>query len=479
VQLHSNNPALAVPAAVQVEDGRASAQFTVRSQTSDQDTTATIIAADEESGQSTPVSVVGIRPDSLSCLPKVVPAGGQAVCELRLNSSAIATSLNLDLASSSETLRLPARVRTRPLQATLTFVAAADPAAGDQSVTISARFGANQAQDTITIQGGTAPVLTAPERQLSAAGAPVAFTVSAVDPAGSAVQLTAANLPAGASFDAASGRFEWTPAEDQRGSYDLTFSGTNSQNTSASRHVSVEVDSGAPAITDLANTATKSKEEVCSAGGMATLTGKRLASSDRPWADDSGAVTELGGVKVLVNGAPVPVLYTAAGKVNFLCPAVPSGSPLHVSVENAAGRFDAPDGMERTATPGIFSIDGSGAGQAAVTFAGTGDVAAVRSYRVQGQPAQPGDQLSILATGIGAAADPSTGLRAVVKIGGLSADVESIGPSSSAGVYELRFTLPAAVPAEDEVPLTIQVAQPDGQVIESNRVTIAVEAVRP
>jgi hypothetical protein len=53
------------------------------------------------------------------------------------------------------------------------------------------------------------------------------FTVNATDPDGDGITLSAANLPPGASFDAQSGVFSWTPTLSQEGVYTVTFNATD------------------------------------------------------------------------------------------------------------------------------------------------------------------------------------------------------------------------------------------------------------
>ena len=51
----------------------------------------------------------------------------------------------------------------------------------------------------------------------------VTFTVSAIDPDGNNFTLSALNLPSGASFDAQTGVFSWTPSLSQSGVHVVTF----------------------------------------------------------------------------------------------------------------------------------------------------------------------------------------------------------------------------------------------------------------
>ena len=70
----------------------------------------------------------------------------------------------------------------------------------------------------------------------------------AVDPNDLPVQLTAHGIPAGASFEAAGGGFNWIPDESQMGQYAITFTASNSAGQSSTLQVPVKVDSGKPSL---------------------------------------------------------------------------------------------------------------------------------------------------------------------------------------------------------------------------------------
>lgn len=53
------------------------------------------------------------------------------------------------------------------------------------------------------------------------------FTISASDVDGDSLAYSASNMPTGASFDAVSGAFSWTPADGQAGTYVITFEATD------------------------------------------------------------------------------------------------------------------------------------------------------------------------------------------------------------------------------------------------------------
>ncbi len=132
-------------------------------------------------------------------------------------------------------------------------------------------------------------------------GKPMSFTVSASDPAGFPVVLSASGLAGGATFDPGTGRFSWTPAQSQQGIYSIRLTATNSIKASSTGYLTLVVGTGKPVITGIRNAASMA-QPACSPGSAASLTGRWLASNGAPVSDPSGAVTELGGTRVKVNG---------------------------------------------------------------------------------------------------------------------------------------------------------------------------------
>lgn len=75
-------------------------------------------------------------------------------------------------------------------------------------------------------------------------GAPLAFDVSASDPLGGAPSLHADGLPTGATFldrGNSTGHFEWTPGFDQAGDYDVVFTATRGDGSSAAATTRITV----------------------------------------------------------------------------------------------------------------------------------------------------------------------------------------------------------------------------------------------
>lgn len=89
-----------------------------------------------------------------------------------------------------------------------------------------------------------APVLTLPPDPTAAEGALLRFDVTAVDPDGDMVTLTAAGLPVGAAFHDdgdGTGNFAWVPGYDQAGVYVVVFTATGMPGAAATAPLTITV----------------------------------------------------------------------------------------------------------------------------------------------------------------------------------------------------------------------------------------------
>ena len=88
-----------------------------------------------------------------------------------------------------------------------------------------------------------APEFTAPteNRYNAKVGEAIQFTVAATDADQEEVTLSAANLPEGAAFDAATGKFTWTPSDAQLGSAKVTFTATDAKGVAATKEVTFNI----------------------------------------------------------------------------------------------------------------------------------------------------------------------------------------------------------------------------------------------
>ena len=208
---------------------------------------------------------------------------------------------------------------------------------------------------------------------------------------------------------------------------------------------------------------------------FASVQGSWLATPGSLLAEPSGAALELGGVTVKINGQAAPVLFSSASLVSFLCPALAPGTQLSLIVEPPAGATEPLTASMQAVSPTILSLDGSGQGQGLLSFSDTGELAMERNYRVNGHPAQPGDEVLIWATGLGGAASAETVL---VKIGEVYAGVEAVQPVvGHAGLSAISVRVPLASIAGDAVPVQLELSTPDSGRVTSNTVTAAFESI--
>jgi uncharacterized protein (TIGR03437 family) len=140
------------------------------------------------------------------------------------------------------------------------------------------------------------------------------------------------------------------------------------------------------------------------------------------------------------------------------------------------------------ATPGIFTLDGSGKGQGAILIANTGKLAMPPVAGIPGQLAAPGGWVSIYATGLGATdVNVPTGAPAPLKplakvtapldvlVDGQKAEVNFAGLAPGYnGLYVVNAQVPASASPGNAVPVQIAVHLPDGTVALSNSVTIGI-----
>jgi uncharacterized protein (TIGR03437 family) len=234
----------------------------------------------------------------------------------------------------------------------------------------------------------------------------------------------------------------------------------------------------APSIGWVANAASQ-RQGAVSPGEIITLHGASGGPPD--WAglelDDSGLVArELSGMRLLFDGIPSPLLYVSNSQVNAVVPyEVGSGSATTLQLEYNGVRSAGWGIPVVPAAPGIFTLDMTGKGQAAVLN---------QDHSINGplNPAAPGSVIQIFATGEGmtmpggitggVAGDESNRPRlpVAVSIGGLDAAVVYAGssPGSIAGLLQVNAVVPAGVAAGDAVAIGLMVesaASPDGPTI--------------
>jgi uncharacterized protein (TIGR03437 family) len=438
------------------------AQFTVRP--ADQTSAGLATTA------STATTTSSVLPTELFCLPKQLQAGDTFNCEVQLSSPNLKAGTDLTVSASDPLMQVPAVISPRPGQSTLSFAATVSPQAQTNSTVLAVSLASASAPDTVQVNAKPTPVLTVPGRQLAIYGSKLSFNVTAASGLGATLYLSAPNLPSGAFFNGGSGAFAWTPNSSQKGSWTISFSAIDLHGNTATKTVSIEVGDGRPKIERVVQAAGNASGLVCIPGSLAAIYGTWLSSSVA--SDPTGGSITLAGTKVSFGGTYAAVVYAAPTELIVVCPAVTSAS---VTVETSSGRSLPVNIQIQDRAPGIFTVDGSGKGQASASIQGGFLIAAPRNYLYAAEPAQPGDQLAISVTGL----DPNTSFPISAKIGDLTVAADWIKPVAGwAGVMEVGITIPAAAQTGDTVSLVLQQARLNGTWVISNSASIAIEAVR-
>jgi uncharacterized protein (TIGR03437 family) len=235
-------------------------------------------------------------------------------------------------------------------------------------------------------------------------------------------------------------------------------------------------------ITSILNGASFAKTQPVSPGSLVSIFGSSFAVANASFGATSIPLPlRLGGDSVTFNGIPAPLLFVNATQINAQVPGnLPTGTASVVVSIN--GNTTPPFPLQVAAVaPGIFTTD-SGTGQA-IAINSDGSLAAV-SGSIPGfaaHPANPGDVLIILGTGLGAVTPPisdgaassdtlrQTNTMPRLSIGGANAQVLFSGLSPQfVGVNQVNVVVPNV--ASGVVPLQIEV----NGALTSSQVTIAV-----
>ena len=217
-------------------------------------------------------------------------------------------------------------------------------------------------------------------------------------------------------------------------------------------------------------------------GSIATLYGTSLAANTVAAAAGDLPYT-LGGVTVQVNGYPAALYYVSPAQIDFQVPFELEGyNSATVSVLNGTLLSASVTVRVAVAAPALFSTNGSGMGQGAITIATSGVLAAPAGAFPGSRPASHGEPLSIYCTGMGPVSRIfGDGVPApvspvaitqfpTVTIGGVAAPVLFSGLAPGAvGLYQVNVLVPSGTPAGDAVPVVVTINGTN-----SNAVTVAV-----
>ena len=141
-------------------------------------------------------------------------------------------------------------------------------------------------------------------------GSPARFTANALDDQGLPVSMAVVTKPNDATFDLNTGVFEWTPADRDLGTSQISLTAINSLGLTTTKTVNIKVVAARPALSSLRNGAGASAFAACSPGAFASLIGTSLSQAG-----------STGSARVFVNGTETSVIRASEDQVDFLCPA--------------------------------------------------------------------------------------------------------------------------------------------------------------
>lgn len=208
-------------------------------------------------------------------------------------------------------------------------------------------------------------------------------------------------------------------------------------------------------------------EEPVSPGEIITIFGGNLGpvapQGLRLSEDQRFVTTEVSGSRVLFDGVPAPILYVSSKQINVVAPfGLPIGGNTEIVVEYQGRRTALVRRKVVAAAPGIFTVTGTGQGQAAVLN---------QDGTVNGPaaPARRGSTVVIYATGLGVPTPMVSDGEVVTSIsqvppvtvsfpgtgnlsdtGGQLPTARSVyagwAPGFVAGLFQVNVTVPAAAP---------------------------------
>jgi uncharacterized protein (TIGR03437 family) len=174
--------------------------------------------------------------------------------------------------------------------------------------------------------------------------------------------------------------------------------------------------------------------------------------------------TTLAGVTVYFGSYQAPILYVSPTQTAVVVPLEVSGATSLITVQYQ-GQFSSPFPVSiAQSTPGIYSANLSGQGEAA----SVNDQNGVFSYNSAAHPANAGDYVELFLTGIGPTSptgsdgQPYAGfapcaLQVSVTIGGATVSPEYCGgiPGVIPGLTQINLLIPSGLPA-GQVPLSVK-----------------------
>ena len=212
-------------------------------------------------------------------------------------------------------------------------------------------------------------------------------------------------------------------------------------------------------------------------GAFITIYGENLALEPRLGFDKPGEFPlELGGVQVLFNGRPAPLLYTSPNQVNLQVPYDLQNSEYRMTIRRG-DLVSAPAALGvGSASPAIATLSGTGSGAGQVfRIAPDGSAA----FATPENAALSGESILIITTGLGATnpffdegkavpAENQLNVSGTIEVsmgGQLATDVRAYLAPGQIGIYFVGAVLPVSPPTGDAVPIVVRVNGVDSQTV--------------
>jgi uncharacterized protein (TIGR03437 family) len=321
-------------------------------------------------------------------------------------------------------------------------------------------------RDTLTFAARlNTPAPASQQVQITSSGDALPFSVTSSTTSGGAwlqVSGSSASTPATLTVGV-------NPAGLVRGTYTGTINIVSASAANSPRTIAVTlmVEGAQPVVNTVVHAASF-QPTAAVPGLLVTLTGTDLGPTPAQTLrlNAQGSVdTTLGGVRVLFDNIPAPLLFVSAGQINCVVPYGLAGrARTSVLVENQGSPSNRLELNIADANPGIFLLNAAGQGAIVNQIGTINGVAA---------PAPRGSVIIIYATGEGATAPAGVdgGVSGVntplkqpilptrVRIGGIEAEVQYAGsaPSLVAGVLQINVVIPLNSPVGPAVPIQISV----------------------
>jgi uncharacterized protein (TIGR03437 family) len=236
-----------------------------------------------------------------------------------------------------------------------------------------------------------------------------------------------------------------------------------------------------PAVTTFVNAA--SAAHGMAAGSISSVFGVNIATSEAS-AVSLPLPTVLAGSSVQAGAFSAPLFFASPAQINLQIPWELAGQTLAPMTITAGSTVVNQQTVDLVPfAPGIFTVNGTGIGQAVAVLANTSILAAPATV-AGSQPATAGVYISIYCTGLGAVSNtPATGAPGqssplsvtnspvTVTIGGVVAQASFAGLAPElVGVYQVNVKVPSGVVPADAVPMTLSIGG-----VTSNTVSIAIQ----